>query len=102
MISIYDFPLSEETLLEWDGWCLELVNEFLHSHPDGKILYIEPKRGLQYLHTNNPNKFWAYHAVLLLNGKTYDAWNPKVNKTAKEYVQIVFGNTAKWEIIGNE
>lgn len=97
-LSIHDFPLSKEQLIEWDGWCFELVNELLFSHPKGKILYIEPD-GFNDLICNG--KHWKYHAVLLLKGKTYDAWNPTINTTPKKYVKIVFGS-AKWEIIDNE
>ena len=36
-LSVHDFPLSQETLDDFDGWCLELVNELLHSHPEGFV-----------------------------------------------------------------
>ena len=66
-LSIADFPLSRNELLEWDGLCMELVNELLHSHPNGEILWID-----------NPIPRWKYHVALVLEGIVYDAWYPNV------------------------
>ncbi len=43
--------------MEWDGQCLDLVDELLHSHPDGHTLWI-----------NNPTPHWTFHAALVLDG----------------------------------
>lgn len=92
-LSIADFPLSAAQLHEWRGYCLELVNELLHSHPEGQILYIE----------NLPDgHYWKYHAVLVLNGLVYDAWHPHVRLPPEQYVRTVFDERATWEIMKGE
>ena len=88
-LSVADFPLSSRELRKWDGWCLELVNELLKSHPEGAILYID---GLPFYHR------WKYHAALLLDGVVYDAWHPDVRLPPDEYVRVVFDDLATWEI----
>jgi hypothetical protein len=91
-LSIHDFPLSEDELDEWDGICLELVNDLLHSHPEGAILYVD----------NLPDDhYWRYHAVLLLDGVVYDAWHPEVaGKGPIEYAREVFGPWCELTIFG--
>jgi hypothetical protein len=74
-------------LSEWDGWCLELVNELLIQHPTGSILYVEPSSGM-----------WKYHAALVLDGLVYDAWHPDVRLPPNEYVEAVFGPGTSWEL----
>ena len=73
----------------WDGFCLELVNDLLHKHPTGQVLYVEPEFGP-----------WRYHAAMLLDGIVYDAWHPEVRLPPAEYVRSVFGDSATWEVIG--
>lgn len=81
-LSIYDLD-------SYDGACLELVNDLLHVHPDGAILYVE----------NLPHRHrWRYHAALVLDGLVYDAWHPDVRLPPAEYVARVFGPRATWEI----
>jgi len=80
-------PQGEE-LKKWEGYCLELVNELLHRHPTGQILYIEPWAGP-----------WKYHTALVLDGLVYDAWYPDVRLPPAEYVEEVFGDVIEWEII---
>lgn len=75
----------------YDGLCLELVNELLHQHPSGRILYVEPLLGDDLLGK------WKYHAALLLDGIVYDAWHPLLRLPPAEYVAAVFG-AATWEI----
>ena len=74
---------------EWDGLCLEWVNEQLHTHEDGAILYVD----LEAL-----DHHWRYHAALVLDGLVYDAWNPDVRLAPSEYVAHVFGHAVPWEI----
>jgi hypothetical protein len=76
-------------LREFDGQCLEMVNELTISHPAGDILYVE----------NLPlDHVWKYHAALVLDGVVYDAWNPSVRLPPAEYVRAVFGPDATFEI----
>lgn len=79
--------LSAYSLSEFDGWCLELVNDLLHKYPDGEILYLEFVSGP-----------WKYHAALVLDGIVHDAWNPTVRLPPADYVRTVFGDGATWEI----
>lgn len=79
-------------LCEWEGWCLELVNELLGSHPTGHILYVE----------NIPDDFgWKYHAALVLDGVVRDAWFPAACLPPAEYVRSVFGPGATWEVMAD-
>ncbi len=80
-----EFP---KDLAEWEGNCLELVDDFLHRHPTGHILYVELD--------DHPR--WRYHAALLLDGIVYDAWHPTVQLPPAEYVETVFGSGVTWEI----
>lgn len=89
-------PNAEELAREWHGQCLELVNELLHDHPAGAILYVEPPLGEPWL--NSIYGPWKYHAVLLLDGLVYDAWHPQVRLPPGAYVERVFGPDARWEI----
>lgn len=92
-LSIADFPLTYWQLVEWEGYCLELVNDLLHSHPEGQILYVD----------NLPKDHdWLYHAVLVLDGIVYDAWHPEVRLPPAEYVREVFGDGVRWEIMKGE
>ncbi len=92
-LSISDFPLSDDELDQWDGICLELVNDLLNSHPTGSILYVD----------NLPDDHhWRYHAALLLDGIVYDAWNPTLRLPLIEYVRHVFGSDAEWEVFSDE
>ena len=86
-LSVDDFLLSRAQLRAWNGACLELVDELLHSHPTGRILYVDHLTGC-----------WRYHAVLVLNGLVYDAWHPKVRLPPAAYVRAVFGEHDDWEI----
>lgn len=76
-----------EGLNHWDGLCLELVDYLLRSHPQGEILWVEPQSGP-----------WKYHAVMVLDGIVHDAWHPDVMLPPAEYVQVVFGPHAPWEM----
>jgi hypothetical protein len=93
-LTIDDFPLSAKQLAKWDGWCLELVDDLLHSHPEGQILYVD----------NLPfNHKWKYHAALVLDGVVYDAWNPDVRLPPEQYVDVVFDDAwVTWEIMKGE
>ena len=82
-----DVDLSVYDLAEWDGACLDLVDDLLHKHEDGGILYVENITGI-----------WSYHAALVLDGLVYDPWFPTVRKSPAEYVNEVFGPDATWEI----
>lgn len=83
---IVEFPSD---LDEWDGWCLELVDDLLHKYPDGDILYIE---------LGDTHPLWTYHAAMVLDGLVYDAWHPNVRLPPAEYVERVFGAGVSWEI----
>jgi len=87
-LSVADFPLSPAELAKWDGWCMELVDELLTSHPNADVLWID----LPFHPT------WTYHAVVVLDGIVYDAWHPSVCLPPAEYVREVFGVFATWEI----
>jgi hypothetical protein len=89
-LSVHDFPLSEAHLAEWEGACLELVNDLLGSHPTGQILCVD--------HLPHDCR-WSYHAALVLEGVVYDAWNPDVRLPPAEYTRQVFGEDAAWELI---
>jgi hypothetical protein len=88
-ITIADFPLSPRELAKWHGWCLELVDALLESHPTGAILYVD---GLPFDHR------WKFHAALVLDGVVFDAWHPDVRLPPEAYVRRVFGDLATWEI----
>jgi hypothetical protein len=92
-LSIADFPLQADQLEEWDGICLELVNDLLWSHPTGAILYVD---NLPFDHR------WRYHAALVLDGIVYDAWNPYLRLRVSDYVCQVFGDEAEWTIFDSE
>ena len=79
--------LSAYDLREWDGACLDLVDDLLHKHPDGDILYVENITGR-----------WSYHAALVLDGVVHDPWFPNVKLPPAEYVREVFGDDATFEI----
>lgn len=89
-LSIRDIPLSREQLDAWDGLCLELVNELLHSHPDGDILYIDLE--------GDPLHLWRYHAAIVVRGVVHDPWFPDARLPPAEYVERVFGSDVPWEI----
>jgi len=85
-----------EALEEYDGQCLELVNELLHEHPEGAILYVEPlgRRAFDVGYGG-----WKYHAALLLDGIVHDAWFPEARLPPEEYIAHVFGaRPVVWEI----
>jgi hypothetical protein len=75
-------------LAEWEGWCLELVNELLRTYPDSDILYVDLM--------DHPR--WTYHAAIVVDGIVHDAWHPDVRLPPAEYVRKVFGcEGATWE-----
>lgn len=86
-LSVADFPLSKAQLREWNGACLDLVNDLMHSHPTGDTLWID-----------NPTPHWRFHAALVLDGAVYDAWHPHVRLPPAAYVAAVFGEDVSWEI----
>ncbi len=89
-LSIHHFPLTREQLEYWDGICIELVNDLLHSHPTGAILYVD---NLPIEHE------WRYHAALVLDGIVYDAWHPAIKGySPADYTRIVFGPKAEFTI----
>lgn len=89
-LTVNDFPLSRAQLRKWDGWCLELVNELLHSHPSGDILYVDLE--------HDPLHRWKYHAAIVLDGLVYDPWHPSARLPPADYVREVFGDGTPWEI----
>lgn len=86
--TIRSFDLSQ-----YDGWCLELVDELLGIFPSGEILWVEPPDGDLCVGGTD----WKYHVAIVLDGIVYDAWNLDVRLPPKEYVEAVFG-FAKWEM----
>lgn len=82
-----EVDLTGYDLDDYDGMCLELVDDLLHAHPSGSILYVEPAGGP-----------WRYHAALVLDGLVYDAWHPDVRVAPAEYVRKVFGDGTPWEV----
>lgn len=91
-LTVHDFPLSREVLEEWEGLCLELVDELLHSHPEGRVLYIEL--------AGHPR--WTWHAALLLDGVVYDAWKPFARLGPEDHVKTFYPEAVSWEVISSE
>lgn len=81
------FPVD---LDEWDGLCLEWVDEQLHAHEDGAILYVDLEA---------EDHHWRYHAALVLDGIVYDAWFPDLRLPPGEHARQAFGPGVPWEII---
>lgn len=84
-------------LAEYDGFCLELVNDLLSDHPAGSILYVECASS-----EAGRRLGWRYHAALVLDGLVFDAWHPHVRLSPSKYVARVFGNGVEWEIFGGD
>lgn len=88
-MTIADIPMPAEKLAEWDGLCMELVDELLHSHPTGDILYVDLEGDA--LHC------WKYHEAIVVDGIVHDPWFPDVRLPPSEYVERVFGDVP-WEL----
>jgi hypothetical protein len=83
-------------LAEYDGFCLDLVDELLHTHPQGMILYVECAHS-----EAGRRRGWRYHAAMVLDGLVYDAWYPSVRRSPADYVKHVFGDWAWWQLFKN-
>ena len=75
------------TLEDWEGLCGELVDELLHAHPEGDILWVD-----------NPIFGWRYHMALILDGRVHDPWYVDLVLPPDQYVEAAFGPNITWEI----
>lgn len=84
--------ISNSGLKEWDGICLELVNE-LNIEFNGSVLFIRPTWADHALSSPDETP-WSYHAAMLLDGLVYDPFFPASVLSPHEFVKAVFGGVA--------
>lgn len=73
----------------YEGWCLELVDDVLHRHPEADVLWVDLAG----------HERWKYHAVPVLDGIVHDAWHPMLLLPPDQYVERAFGARARsWEL----
>lgn len=85
-----------ETIWDYDGLCVELVDGMMHwlGEDTIEILYIKPTdwaKTLVLVRPHDHEEFnWSYHAVSVIDGFVHDAWAPEVILPPEEYVDKVF------------
>lgn len=82
---------SGETLGDYDGFCMELVDQVQQwKGLERGTLWIEDSEGGVLTPPARQTR-WKYHAVLVVDGLVHDAWHPEVLPVA-EYLEQVFPN----------